>query len=202
MPAAKLVVIYPVPTDLEKFERLYLDQHVPMAVAKLAGKTKIVATKVLSSVQGGTAPFHRSAETHFPSMSDLQTCAASKGTQETIANAISISSGGPPIFIVQKHNDENGEYSRDGSDANYSDNCGVEGPNYGRGLHVRFAPVRIAALLCHRKPFDCRRALRRSQPRTSGDHALSRQIGNKAACGRRIVIARWSSLPKHPDRAW
>ena len=100
MPAAKLVVIYPVPTDLEKFERLYLDQHVPMAVAKLAGKTKIVATKVLSSAQGGPAPFHRIAEIHFPSMLDLQTCAASKGAQETIANAISISSGGPPIFIV------------------------------------------------------------------------------------------------------
>jgi isoamylase len=28
----------------------------------------------------------------------------------------------------QKHNHENGENSRDGSDANYSDNCGVEGP--------------------------------------------------------------------------
>jgi len=100
MPTAKLVVIYSVSRDLEKFERLYLDQHVPMAVAKLAGKTKIVATKVLGSVQGGPAPFHRIAEIHFPSMSDLQTCAASKGTQETIANAISISSGGPPIFIV------------------------------------------------------------------------------------------------------
>jgi uncharacterized protein (TIGR02118 family) len=100
MPAAKLVVIYPVPTDLEKFERLYLDEHVPMAVAKLAGKTKIVATKVLSSVQGGPAPFDRIAEIHFPSMSEIQTCAASKGAQETIANAISISSGGPPIFIV------------------------------------------------------------------------------------------------------
>ena len=100
MTAAKLVVIYPVPTDLEKFERLYLEQHVPMAVAKLAGKTKIVATKALSSAQGGPAPFHRIAEIHFPSMSDLQACAASKGAQETIANALSISSGGPPIFIV------------------------------------------------------------------------------------------------------
>jgi uncharacterized protein (TIGR02118 family) len=100
MPAAKLVVIYPIPTDLEKFERLYLDQHVPMAVAKLAGKTKIVATKVLSSAQGGPAPFHRITEIRFPSMSDLQMCAASKGAQATIANAISISSGGPPIFIV------------------------------------------------------------------------------------------------------
>ncbi len=28
-----------------------------------------------------------------------------------------------------KHNDENGEFSHDGTDANFSDNCGVEGPS-------------------------------------------------------------------------
>ena len=33
-------------------------------------------------------------------MSALRTCAASKGAQETIANAVSISSGGRPIFIA------------------------------------------------------------------------------------------------------
>jgi isoamylase len=33
------------------------------------------------------------------------------------------------VSYKQKHNDENGESSRDGSDANYSDNCGVEGPS-------------------------------------------------------------------------
>ncbi len=31
------------------------------------------------------------------------------------------------VSYKQKHNDENGEFSRDGTDANYSDNCGVEG---------------------------------------------------------------------------
>ncbi len=31
------------------------------------------------------------------------------------------------VSYKQKHNDENGEFSCDGSDANYSDNCGVEG---------------------------------------------------------------------------
>lgn len=31
------------------------------------------------------------------------------------------------VSYKQKHNDENGEYGRDGTDANYSDNCGVEG---------------------------------------------------------------------------
>ncbi len=31
------------------------------------------------------------------------------------------------VSYQQKHNDENGEFGHDGSDANYSDNCGVEG---------------------------------------------------------------------------
>jgi glycogen operon protein len=33
------------------------------------------------------------------------------------------------VSYKRKHNDENGENNRDGSDANYSDNCGVEGPS-------------------------------------------------------------------------
>jgi isoamylase len=33
------------------------------------------------------------------------------------------------VSYKQKHNDENGEFGRDGADANYSDNCGVEGPS-------------------------------------------------------------------------
>jgi glycogen operon protein len=33
------------------------------------------------------------------------------------------------VSYKQKHNDENGEYNHDGTDADYSDNCGVEGPS-------------------------------------------------------------------------
>lgn len=33
------------------------------------------------------------------------------------------------VSYQQKHNHENGENNRDGSDANYSDNCGMEGPS-------------------------------------------------------------------------
>jgi hypothetical protein len=46
-----------------------------MAVAKLAGKTKIVATRVLGS-PAGEPPFHRIAEVYFPSMEALEQCAA------------------------------------------------------------------------------------------------------------------------------
>jgi len=72
---------------------------VPMAVEKLAGKTKAVMTKVLASPQG-TPPFYRIAEIHFPSLEALQACASSPGGKETLAHATSISSGGSPIVLV------------------------------------------------------------------------------------------------------
>ena len=82
----KLVVIYPRPDEIDAFETVYNRDHVPMAVAKLAGKTKIVASKIVGSPQG-TPPFHRIAEIHFPSMEALQACAASEIGKQTIANA-------------------------------------------------------------------------------------------------------------------
>lgn len=99
MAATKFIVIYPRPTDIAVFEKVYKEKHVPMAVEKLAGKTRFVATKVLSSPQG-TPPFYRIAEIHFPSMAALETCAASQGAKETLAHAAQISTGGPPIFMV------------------------------------------------------------------------------------------------------
>ena len=99
MAEVKLVVIYPRPTDIEAFEKAYRNEHVPMAVEKLAGKTRFVATKILASPEG-TPPFHRIAEIYFPSMEALQTCAASAGGEETLAQAVAISTGGAPIRLV------------------------------------------------------------------------------------------------------
>ncbi len=99
MAGAKVIVIYPRPTDIDAFERVYQHEHVPMAVQKLGGKTKIVASKVVASPQG-TPPFCRIAEIHFPSMAALETCAASAGAKETFAHAATISTGGTPTFLV------------------------------------------------------------------------------------------------------
>ena len=99
MAGAKLIVIYPRAKDIESFERVYQNQHVPIAVEKLTGKTKIVASKVAGSPQGAP-PFHRIAEIHFPTIEALQACAASDGGKQTIENAMAISSGGAPIFLV------------------------------------------------------------------------------------------------------
>jgi uncharacterized protein (TIGR02118 family) len=99
MAEVKLVVIYPRPKDVDAFEKVYQDEHVPLAVAKLGGKTKIVATKILRSPQGNP-PFYRVAEVYFPSMQALEACAASEGGQEALAHAVKISSGAAPIFVV------------------------------------------------------------------------------------------------------
>lgn len=99
MPGVKMVVIYPRPKDIAEFEKLYKDEHIPMALEKLVGKTKVVATRAVASPQGAPT-FHRIAEIHFPSMEALQACAVSEGGKETLAHAISISSGGPPVVLI------------------------------------------------------------------------------------------------------
>jgi uncharacterized protein (TIGR02118 family) len=99
MANVKLIVVYPRPKDIDAFEKVYQNEHVPLAVAKLEGKTKMVATKVLASPQG-TPPFYRIAEVYFSSMADLEACAASDGGKQALAHAETISSGGPPIFLV------------------------------------------------------------------------------------------------------
>jgi hypothetical protein len=44
MKSVKLIVAYPQPKDASVFERIYQQEHVPMAIANLQGMTKIVAT--------------------------------------------------------------------------------------------------------------------------------------------------------------
>src|SRR3989454_11765505 len=103
MAAEKLMVMYPPPKDVQTFERVYLDEHVPMAVKKLAGKTKLVATKVQGSPQGKPA-FYRIAEVHFPSLEALQACAASAGGKETQAHAGENSTGRAPLLpLAREH---------------------------------------------------------------------------------------------------
>jgi hypothetical protein len=64
MTRAKLIVAYPPPKDVDAFEAVYQNENVPMAIAKLVGKTKMVATKVLGSPVGDPK-FYRIAEVHF-----------------------------------------------------------------------------------------------------------------------------------------
>jgi uncharacterized protein (TIGR02118 family) len=99
MKSVKLMVAYPQPKDAAAFEKVYQQEHVPLAIANLSGKTKMVATKILQSPQG-QPQFYCVAEVHFPSIEILQQCAQSAGGKETLAHAVKISSGGPPVIMI------------------------------------------------------------------------------------------------------
>ena len=101
MAGAKIVVIYPSPKDLKTFERAYAQEHAPMVTPQnFRGIKKFVATRVIGTPDGSTAPSCRVAELHFPSMEALQAAAASPSAQKVVAHAVSISTGGKPIVLV------------------------------------------------------------------------------------------------------
>jgi uncharacterized protein (TIGR02118 family) len=101
MPGAKLIVIYPTPKDASAFERAYVEDHAPMVTPQnFGGLKRFVASRIVGTADGSPAPFHRVAELHFPSMESLQAAAGSPSAQKAVAHAISISTGGKPIFLV------------------------------------------------------------------------------------------------------
>jgi uncharacterized protein (TIGR02118 family) len=101
MAGAKLVVLYPFPAEVEVFEQAYLQEHMPMVNPEaLEGLTKFVGTKIIGTADGSEPAFYRIAELHFPSLEALQKAASSEGAQKAVAHALSISSGGAPLFLV------------------------------------------------------------------------------------------------------
>jgi uncharacterized protein (TIGR02118 family) len=95
----KLIVLYPPPIDAATFERRYTAEHVPMVYGKIPGLKKFVAARVLGT-PSGAAPYQRVAELYFESTESLQAAMASPGAQATVAHAVEISTGGPPVVLI------------------------------------------------------------------------------------------------------
>jgi uncharacterized protein (TIGR02118 family) len=95
----KLIGLYPPPADVIKFERRYQSEHTPMVVQKVPGLKKFLAAQVLGT-PAGAAPYQRVAELYFDSMESLQTAIASPGGRATVAHAMEISTGGPPVVLI------------------------------------------------------------------------------------------------------
>ena len=95
----KLLVLYPTPTDPEQFDRRYEREHLPMGNANLIGATSLASYRILGS-PAGKSPFARLTEVSFPTLKALQECASLPGAQKTMANAIEISTGGAPQFMI------------------------------------------------------------------------------------------------------
>jgi uncharacterized protein (TIGR02118 family) len=97
--SVKLLVLYPTPTDPEQFNRRYEKEHLPMGKEAMIGATGLASYHILGS-PAGKSPFARLTEVTFPSMKALQETAALPGAQKTLANAVAISTGGAPHFMI------------------------------------------------------------------------------------------------------
>ena len=97
--SVKLLVLYPIPTDSEQFDKRYELEHLPMGKATLIGATALASHRIIGS-PAGKSPFARLTEVTFPSLKALQECATRPGAQKTMANAVEISTGGAPHFMI------------------------------------------------------------------------------------------------------
>ena len=95
---AKLVVLYPPPTDVAEFDRLYAEEHVPLCQDKLKGM-KLAVTSIKGSA-AGDSPYHLMAEVWAPSIEALQDFLGTPDGQEVAGHAFKISSGGPPTVLL------------------------------------------------------------------------------------------------------
>jgi hypothetical protein len=99
MADVKLVMIFPNPVDAEAFDQALASQTLSMLAAGLGAEPPGRLTRVLGA-PGGQPPFFRIVEIYFPTREALEAKLATHEAQAAAANAIAISSGGTPIFLV------------------------------------------------------------------------------------------------------
>jgi uncharacterized protein (TIGR02118 family) len=96
---AHLLILYPIPKDTKAFDRAYREEHLPFAGPKLVGATG-VKTKRVAGPGFAPPPYHLMSDVSFPTLDALKACAGTKGGQDALAHAASISTGGAPMLIV------------------------------------------------------------------------------------------------------
>lgn len=96
---ARLIVLYPQPTDLETFDRRYRDEHAPMAIEKFPGLRHFTAGRIVETPLSPSG-FSHFAELTFDSLDALHASLASESGQQTVAHALEISTGGTPTALV------------------------------------------------------------------------------------------------------
>jgi uncharacterized protein (TIGR02118 family) len=96
---AKVMVLYPQPTDPAAFERQYVSAHLPL-MRRLVGPDVPLPTYRTLDTEHRPAAFYRVAEIHFESLEALQEFAAREAAGEGAVSSRSVSTGGLPIVLI------------------------------------------------------------------------------------------------------
>jgi len=97
----KLIALYPQPNDIEKFEKDY-EIHILLLHEKMGIPKDVKPYKVTTMLPTptGQSKFYKMFSMPFNSPEELQEAMASEGMQKVAADAVRISSGGPPEIII------------------------------------------------------------------------------------------------------
>lgn len=98
---AKLVVLYPQPTDATQFETDYT-VHLKLLHEKTGIPESERPYSITKFADGpdGKAPFYQMFSMPFPSHEAMMSTLASQEMQEVAADAVRISTGGPPVIMT------------------------------------------------------------------------------------------------------
>ncbi len=100
---ARLVVLYPNPTDPETFERRYREEHGPMVTEHMPGLRQFSAGRVVDPPVG-PGRYSHVAELTFDSVDALHSALDSEDGKKIVAHALEISTGGPMTVLVVEDN--------------------------------------------------------------------------------------------------
>ena len=97
---AKLYAMYKHPTDAAAFDRYYHGVHVPLA-KKVPGLESYEVTRgSISSVGGGSAPYHLIAALGFSSLTAINAALVSPQGQAAAADLGNFATGGVDLYIA------------------------------------------------------------------------------------------------------
>jgi len=99
---AKLVIFYGHPSDPEAFEDYYANRHIPYASKHMPNVRGAENMRVISTSDGGPAPYYRVSMMSYDSVDDLRAGIASDDGQSTIADLASFATGGASLLIVEE----------------------------------------------------------------------------------------------------
>jgi len=100
MPEAKLIALYPHPTDIEKFNRDY-EAHVKLTHETLHLPEDVKPYSIIRFMEtpAGKPAFYQMFMFTFPSVEAMQEALAGPAMQVLSADAVRLSTGGPPVFL-------------------------------------------------------------------------------------------------------
>jgi uncharacterized protein (TIGR02118 family) len=101
----KLVVLYPHPANVEKFEKIYNAKHMPL-MRELVGSSVPLPTCLTVSTPERPAPYYRIAEIHFRDEDHFNEFISSGKSKIGRDSSVEVSTGGKPIYLVCREQPE------------------------------------------------------------------------------------------------